>query len=554
MNIKGMTRAHVCLTATTTALLAGSACGHAFASQTHTLKHGETVEFLGRHYHLAVKDILSANHLDANDILLDGRSLYIPDAPQPTIVPSTMLKEARVKGDRISIRIGPASSRHRLRLCDNGTKLVVTAEKDDWLQVRLADGHTGWVRSDFVHFSGVAPPSNIARSSKMPGRGHFTPMGHLASAAAEGRDRVHSAVVAETRGAEPRKHNERHALKEAAARIRERHQQVAGARLRRHDESAAQARHERHLMEAAAARRHSHLAVIAARHHASEVAAARRHHKHIAELAAARHHKHLVEIADARRHKRLAEIAAAGRHESHSPAAQALHKKRLGQIAEARHHSHLKEIAESRHKHRENEVAHARRQKHLDEIAAARHHHHLEALANAKRRHLAAAAAHEHRAQIASARHQENVRYSHKIRPEAESPSTSNDVVRSAFAYRGTPYRWGSSRPGGFDCSGFTKYIYGRKGVALPRTAAEQYHAGKLVAHSGMKPGDLVFFHTTRSGISHVGMYVGNGKFVHSSSQRSGGVRVDNLDSGYYNKAFRGARRVRKETNEASGE
>lgn len=69
-----------------------------------------------------------------------------------------------------------------------------------------------------------------------------------------------------------------------------------------------------------------------------------------------------------------------------------------------------------------------------------------------------------------------------------------------------------------------------------------------------MKPGDLVFFHTTRSGISHVGMYVGSGKFVHSSSQKSGGVRVDNLDSGYYSKAFRGARRVGKVTNEPSGE
>jgi cell wall-associated NlpC family hydrolase len=165
-----------------------------------------------------------------------------------------------------------------------------------------------------------------------------------------------------------------------------------------------------------------------------------------------------------------------------------------------------------------------------------------------------AIANHERRAALASARHHDGASYAHRIRPEAESPSASNDVVRSAFAYRGTPYRWGESRPGGFDCSGFTKYIYGRKGVTLPRTAAEQYHAGHAVAHKGMKPGDLVFFHTTRSGISHVGMYVGNGKFVHSSSKGSGGVRVDNLESGYYSKAFRGARRVRKETTESSGE
>ena len=68
---------------------------------------------------------------------------------------------------------------------------------------------------------------------------------------------------------------------------------------------------------------------------------------------------------------------------------------------------------------------------------------------------------------------------------------------------------------------------------------------GSHVDKHGMKAGDLVFFHTVTPGISHVGMYVGNGKFVHASSRRSGGVRVDSIDSGYYSKAFRGARRLR---------
>ncbi len=138
-----------------------------------------------------------------------------------------------------------------------------------------------------------------------------------------------------------------------------------------------------------------------------------------------------------------------------------------------------------------------------------------------------------------------------RIRPEAEAPTATNEIVRTAYAYRGTPYRFGASRPGAFDCSGFTQYVYSRKGINLPRTAAEQFHSGKAVSSGNLKPGDLIFFHTTRPGISHVGMYVGNGKFVHAASRKSGGVRVDNF-SGYYTKAYRGARRFIDHKEEAS--
>lgn len=129
-------------------------------------------------------------------------------------------------------------------------------------------------------------------------------------------------------------------------------------------------------------------------------------------------------------------------------------------------------------------------------------------------------------------------------RPEASAPSASNDVIRTAYAYRGVPYRYGGTGRSGFDCSGFTSHVYGNKGVALPHSAAEQYHRGAKVARKGMKAGDLVFFSTTRRGISHVGIYAGNGKFVHASSG-GGRVRVDTLDSGYYRSRFRGARRVK---------
>jgi cell wall-associated NlpC family hydrolase len=129
---------------------------------------------------------------------------------------------------------------------------------------------------------------------------------------------------------------------------------------------------------------------------------------------------------------------------------------------------------------------------------------------------------------------------------EASMPEAGSDIVRTAYAYRGTPYRYGGAGRGGFDCSGFTSYLYSHKGVSLPHSARGQFAHGQKVGRSEMKPGDLVFFHTVTSGISHVGMYVGNGRFVHASSRRSGGVRVDSLESGYYKGAFRGARRVKK--------
>ena len=129
---------------------------------------------------------------------------------------------------------------------------------------------------------------------------------------------------------------------------------------------------------------------------------------------------------------------------------------------------------------------------------------------------------------------------------EASRPAASSDIVRTAYAYRGTPYVYGGSGRGGFDCSGFTSYLYRQKGVALPHSARAQFRSGHRVSQKELKAGDLVFFHTVTPGISHVGMYVGGGKFVHASSRRSGGVRVDSLNSGYYSKAYRGATRLKK--------
>lgn len=120
----------------------------------------------------------------------------------------------------------------------------------------------------------------------------------------------------------------------------------------------------------------------------------------------------------------------------------------------------------------------------------------------------------------------------------------SSGVVRTAFAFRGTRYRYGGSSRRGFDCSGFTSHVFGRNGISLPHNAAAQFRCGTPVPKSQLKEGDLVFFQTTRRGISHVGIYIGNGRFVHASSAK-GRVRVDTLASGYYAQRYRGARRVR---------
>jgi cell wall-associated NlpC family hydrolase len=131
-----------------------------------------------------------------------------------------------------------------------------------------------------------------------------------------------------------------------------------------------------------------------------------------------------------------------------------------------------------------------------------------------------------------------------RVARNTDEVEATDDIVRTAYSYRGTPYRFGSMSGRTFDCSGFTSFLFRKQGIKLPRTASEQFHAGQKVSREDLQPGDLVFFHTTRSGISHVGMYVGDGKFVHASSR--GGVRVDPLDSGYYNNRYRGAARYQK--------
>jgi len=130
--------------------------------------------------------------------------------------------------------------------------------------------------------------------------------------------------------------------------------------------------------------------------------------------------------------------------------------------------------------------------------------------------------------------------------PVVDRHSFGREVTRTAYAYRGARYRRGGSSSAGFDCSGFVKYVYETEGIKLPRTSYDMFKVGKPVAKSDLQEGDLVFFaNTYRRGISHVGMYIGNGEFIHASTTR-GGVRIDKLDDAYFRNKYAGARRVKE--------
>jgi cell wall-associated NlpC family hydrolase len=116
-------------------------------------------------------------------------------------------------------------------------------------------------------------------------------------------------------------------------------------------------------------------------------------------------------------------------------------------------------------------------------------------------------------------------------------------IVGTALALRGVPYRNGGSDPGGFDCSGFTQYVYARSGIALPRAVEDQFDRGKKVKPRDVSSGDLVFFRTTSRGPSHVGIVIGDDQFIHAPSSK-GVVRVERLSADYWSKRFIAARRL----------
>lgn len=121
----------------------------------------------------------------------------------------------------------------------------------------------------------------------------------------------------------------------------------------------------------------------------------------------------------------------------------------------------------------------------------------------------------------------------------------ANSVVSLAKQYLGTKYVFGGNQPGGFDCSGLVQYVYGQRGIRLPRTTFDQWKVGTAIQQSQLQPGDILFFNTENDprGPSHEGMYIGGGQFIQSPHTGSV-VQISSLSDPYFQQTYVGARRV----------
>lgn len=134
---------------------------------------------------------------------------------------------------------------------------------------------------------------------------------------------------------------------------------------------------------------------------------------------------------------------------------------------------------------------------------------------------------------------------------DTSAPTVTNgsgsDIAAFALQFVGVPYVYGGASPSGFDCSGFTKYVFAQFGVSLPHGATPQLNYGVSVSRDDLQPGDLVFFqgtYATSSAASHCGIYVGGGQFAHSASGGNRGITVSNLSDAYYSRHYLTARRI----------
>lgn len=130
---------------------------------------------------------------------------------------------------------------------------------------------------------------------------------------------------------------------------------------------------------------------------------------------------------------------------------------------------------------------------------------------------------------------------------EAATPA---QLTAEASKYIGVKYVYGGTSVSGFDCSGYTQYVFNQLGYSIPRTALSQWNTGTAVSKANLSVGDLVFFNTTGRVASHVGIYVGNGEFIHSGT--STGVTKASINSSYWSPKFNGGRRVANISNDTS--
>jgi cell wall-associated NlpC family hydrolase len=125
----------------------------------------------------------------------------------------------------------------------------------------------------------------------------------------------------------------------------------------------------------------------------------------------------------------------------------------------------------------------------------------------------------------------------------SSAPTPGVAVLRVAESRIGAPYRYGGAGPDAFDCSGLVAYAHGQVGVAVPRTAAQQFAAATPVARRDLRPGDLVFFRLAGREVSHVGIYAGDDRFVHAP-QSGGQVRMASLEDEVFRRGWAGAGRL----------
>jgi len=123
------------------------------------------------------------------------------------------------------------------------------------------------------------------------------------------------------------------------------------------------------------------------------------------------------------------------------------------------------------------------------------------------------------------------------------SPGNAEKLIANAKELIGTPYRSGGTTPAGFDCSGFTQYVFKSVGIDLPRTSEAQASAGIQLTREQLVPGALVYFNTGGSGVSHVGIYLGDDKFIDSSNSK--GVAINSLNDKYWGTRYLGATLVK---------
>lgn len=127
---------------------------------------------------------------------------------------------------------------------------------------------------------------------------------------------------------------------------------------------------------------------------------------------------------------------------------------------------------------------------------------------------------------------------------QTTAQASGAEIAVRALALVDVPYRYGGRTPAGFDCSGYVGYVYSESaGLALPRRAEDIGRVGAKLERAELAPGDLVFFNTLGRRFSHVGIYVGDGQFVHAPARR-GRVRVERLDDSYWRARYNGARRI----------